>query len=85
MKKAFIIFILLISVFAGSGIQTASAQCAMCTISAEQGTKNGNTQAVGLNTGVLYLMAIPYLLIAGIGVLWYKKYRRSQNNNSIPS
>ncbi|MBB6502688.1 hypothetical protein [Pedobacter cryoconitis] len=85
MKKAFIIFILLISVFAGSGIETASAQCAMCTISAEQGTKNGNTQAVGLNTGVLYLMAIPYLLIAGIGVLWYKKYRRSQNNNSIPS
>jgi len=85
MKKALIIFILLISVFAGAGIQPASAQCAMCTISAEQGTKNGNTQAVGLNTGVLYLMAIPYLLIAGIGILWYKKYRRSQNNNSIPS
>ncbi|QNK62511.1 hypothetical protein H7F33_18545 [Pedobacter sp. PAMC26386] len=78
MKKAFIIFILLIAVTAGTGIQQAAAQCAMCTISAEQGTQNGNTQAVGLNTGVLYLMAIPYLMIAAIGFLWYKKYRRSQ-------
>lgn len=75
MKKALFIFILFISVFAGSGITTASAQCAMCTINAEQGVKNGNTQAKGINSGVMYLMAIPYLMIAGLGILWYKKYR----------
>ncbi|MET4138912.1 hypothetical protein [Pedobacter sp. UYP1] len=78
MKRAIIFFILLVAVTAGAGIQKAAAQCAMCTISAEQGTQNGNTQAVGLNTGVLYLMAIPYLMIAAIGFLWYKRYRRSQ-------
>ena len=55
---------------------TANAQCAMCTINAEQGTKNGNTQAKGINSGVIYLMAIPYLLISGMGVLWYMKYRK---------
>lgn len=80
MKKAFIIFILLISVFAGTGLNTVSAQCAMCTINAEQGVKNGNTQAKGINSGVIYLMVIPYLLIAGLGVLWYKKYRAQRSS-----
>ena len=83
MKKLVFIFILLISVFGSTGITTASAQCAMCTINAEEGTKHGNTQAKGINSGVLYLMAIPYLMFAGLGVLWYKKYRTS--NTSKPS
>ncbi|PYF76094.1 hypothetical protein [Pedobacter nutrimenti] len=75
MKRiAFIAVFILLSVF--SQHQTAVAQCAMCTISAEQGVKNGNTQSKGLNTGVLYLMAIPYLLIGGLGTLWYLKYRK---------
>lgn len=80
MKKAFIIFILLIAVFAGTAFNTVSAQCAMCTINAEQGVKNGNTQAKGINSGVMYLMAIPYLLLAGVGVLWYKKYRGQRSS-----
>lgn len=56
--------------------QPAQAQCAMCTVNAEQGTQNGNTQGKGLNAGVLYLLAIPYLLLAGVGTLWYLKYRK---------
>jgi hypothetical protein len=82
MKKALYIFFLMLSLLAAGGSNTASAQCAMCTINAEQGVKNGNTQAKGINQGVIYLMAIPYLLIAGLGFLWYKKYkvqRSSQN------
>lgn len=82
MKKALIIFILFISVFAGTGVRTASAQCAMCAISAEQGTKNGNTQGKGINAGVMYLMVIPYLLIGGLGLLWYKKYRGQRSSHS---
>lgn len=53
-----------------------NAQCSMCTISAEQGSKNGNTQTVGLNTGVLYLLSVPYLMAIIVGVVWYKKYRK---------
>lgn len=79
MKKALVIFILFISVFAGTVSNTASAQCAMCTINAEQGVKNGNTQAKGINSGVIYLMVIPYILIAGLGVLWYKRYRTQRS------
>jgi len=82
MKKALFIFILFISVFAGAASNTASAQCAMCTINAEQGVKNGNTQAKGINSGVIYLMVIPYLLIAGLGVLWYKKFRSQRSSQT---
>ncbi|SEA20457.1 hypothetical protein [Pedobacter hartonius] len=82
MKKAFLIILLFIAVFAGTGITNASAQCAMCTINAEQGVKNGNTQAKGINSGVLYLMAIPYLMIAALGVLWYKRYRNANTSKT---
>ena len=75
MKK--IVFSLLITiVIACSAPEIVNAQCAMCTINAEQGVKNGNTQAKGLNSGVLYLLALPYLGIVGLGVLWYVKYRK---------
>ena len=74
MKKFVLLLLLVIATFS-LNIPTTSAQCAMCTINAEQGVKNGNTQAKGINQGVIYLMVIPYLLIAGLGVLWYKKYK----------
>jgi hypothetical protein len=53
-----------------------SAQCSMCTLNAENSVQNGNTEGKGLNRGILYLLAAPYLAIAGVGFLWYKKYRR---------
>ena len=42
------------------------AQCAMCKRNAETGMQNGNSIIRGLNTGILYLMAIPYLALAFI-------------------
>jgi len=54
----------------------AFAQCAMCTMNAENSVQNGNTQGNGLNNGILYLLAAPYLAVAIVGFLWYKKYRR---------
>jgi uncharacterized membrane protein YphA (DoxX/SURF4 family) len=75
MKRiAFVFVFIVLSVVAMSS--TAQAQCAMCSVNAEQSVKNGNTQGNGLNSGILYLLAIPYLLITGIGVLWYVKYRK---------
>jgi hypothetical protein len=43
--------------------QTSMAQCAMCRANAESSLKNGSSVAKGLNSGILYLMAIPYLLL----------------------
>ena len=50
----------------------AEAQCAMCRAVLE--TEEGQGTAKGINNGIIYLMAIPYLLIAGIGFIIYKKY-----------
>jgi len=47
----------------------------MCTLNAENSTKEGNMQGRGLNDGILFLLVIPYLAAAGLGYLWYKKYR----------
>lgn len=52
------------------------AQCSMCTLNAEASVENGNTQGNGLNDGILFLLAMPYLAVAVVGFIWYKKYRR---------
>ena len=75
MKKLVVVFLFLLTI-AVSFPATVHAQCAMCTVSAEQSVKNGNTQGKGLNTGIIYLLVIPYLLISGMGALWYLKYRK---------
>lgn len=52
------------------------AQCAMCAASAEVAMRDNKERAEGLNTGILYLLAAPYLLVTGVGIIWYKKYRK---------
>jgi hypothetical protein len=52
------------------------AQCAMCQATVESNLENGGTSGSGLNSGIMYLLAAPYLAIAGIAWLWYKKYRK---------
>ena len=45
----------------------ALAQCAMCKQAAESSLKhNPNSMARSLNTGILYLMAVPYVLLCFI-------------------
>jgi len=63
--------------------QSAVAQCAMCSLNAENSVKNGNMQGRGLNDGILFLLAVPYLAIAGVGVLWYAKYRKPADKNAV--
>lgn len=62
---------------ASCALNTSSvyAQCAMCSLNAENGTQHGNTVGNGLNNGIYFLLAMPFLIGAGIGVLWYKKFR----------
>lgn len=48
------------------------AQCAMCRAVLE--SESDLSQAKGINNGIVYLMAIPYILIAIIGIYIYKTY-----------
>jgi hypothetical protein len=52
------------------------AQCPMCKIGAESNLKNGGTAGNGLNTGILYMLAMPYLLVATLGILWYRNRKK---------
>lgn len=56
---------------------SANAQCAMCRAAL---TSEGNaTKAAAVNDGIVYLMVIPYVLVAGIG---YAIYRMKKNKSS---
>jgi hypothetical protein len=65
--KAFLI--LVISFFGLPAV--ANAQCAMCRAVLE--SSDENTVAEGINNGIVYLMAIPYILI---GVLLFFVVRK---------
>jgi H+/Cl- antiporter ClcA len=55
------------------GTVNVSAQCAMCRSTLENNFSNGDPGiAAGMNTGILYLLILPYLAIAVLGILWYK-------------
>ncbi len=53
-----------------------NAQCAMCRAVLE--SEEGQSTAKGINDGIIYLMAIPYILIGGIGYFIYIKYYRTK-------
>jgi hypothetical protein len=59
--------ILLIVLFAST--QNLHAQCAVCTKTASQ---MGEKPAKGMNSGILYLMATPFVLMGYIGYRWHK-------------
>lgn len=51
----------------------ANAQCSMCRAVAQSNmNSDGRKVGVGLNKGILYLMAVPYLM-GGIGFwIWFR-------------
>jgi hypothetical protein len=65
-----------------------SAQCAMCKEAAETSLKNDPTSMVrSLNSGILYLMAVPYLMILfifrkQIANLWRSKFGKVKPQES---
>ena len=50
------------------------AQCAMCKAVVEQG---GEEVAEGINSGIVYLMAFPYLLITVALFFFYRSWKKS--------
>lgn len=53
----------------------SNAQCAMCRAVLE--SEADTSIAEGVNDGIVYLMAIPYILVGGIAFLLYRKYSKS--------
>jgi len=45
-------------------------------MSAESNLKDGGTEGKGLNAGILYMLSMPYLLVATLGYIWYRNRRK---------
>lgn len=82
LRIVFTIIVLFLLTFFSSDL---SAQCAMCKAAAEEGAKDGNMQSATLNTGIAYLLVMPYLAFCVVGYLWYRSYKRKQRETGYES
>ncbi len=74
--KRKVIFLLFTSLF----FLKTNAQCAMCRAVLESG-ENQNA-AEGINDGIMFLMAVPYILVGTIGYIIYRKFNKPQKPNN---
>lgn len=82
MRKYSIILLLMIIMICFIFLPEIEAQCPMCRMSAESNLEHGGTMGKGLNKGILYMLSLPYLLVATIGFIWYKN--RNNINEANP-
>jgi hypothetical protein len=53
------------------------AQCAMCRSTVESTMSNGRSVvASDLNLGIVYLLAVPYLIVMTVGYFWYRNSKQ---------
>jgi len=75
MKKLFALIVITL-IFS---TQKLVAQCAMCRATIENNVSNGEVGiGASLNFGILYLFVIPYIMIAVVGILWYRNSKKNQ-------
>jgi hypothetical protein len=77
MKKFTILLILFLSAITIS--QTVMAQCSICTKTAQQ---LGEGPAQGLNSGIMYLMFTPFVIVGFIGYRWWKTNKDAEENGA---
>ena len=76
-KKSTLLFGLLSIILIGLSIDV-EAQCAMCKAVLESNMDSGE-KAVGkgINGGIIYIMFVPYLLLAVAGFFTYRHYKKT--------
>jgi hypothetical protein len=73
MNKNFLLFLILIA-----AKTRLNAQCAMCKAAVEANLKDGGSAGAGLNEGILYLMAMPYIAMLLFLAFYYLQKRKKQ-------
>jgi hypothetical protein len=77
MKSVLITLLLLVGM-----VGTAAAQCPMCKTSLESNRKEKGLQKTygnGVNDGILYLLAAPYLIVGTVGFFWWKNQKAKRS------
>lgn len=76
MNRKIYIVLLLIVVALFFAQTDVDAQCAMCKQAVQSNIDSndgGRRIGIGLNSGILYLMGIPYMIVATIAVAFFRK------------
>ena len=69
MKLKFVLLIILFLI-----ADAMFGQCAMCRAVLE--SEEGQASAKGINDGIVYLMAIPYIVVFSIAFIIYRKFKK---------
>ena len=77
MVKRTLTLILLITI----AFNELKAQCAMCKAVVEANLEAGGSAGAGLNDGILYLMAMPYISILLFCLFWYFQNKKVKQVN----
>jgi len=73
--KRTLFYILFTVLFVLSSVES-NAQCAMCRAVLE--SEEGGVKAEAINDGIVYLMALPYILVGVVGYAIYRiKFKKS--------
>lgn len=80
-KKFHIILFLLVIIWFAMPV-LADAQCAMCNATASTATESNKEGALSLNSGILFLMAIPYILLTTLVIIWWRYRKQKRNEQS---
>lgn len=75
--KLLSLLVLVITLSLGS--VALQAQCPMCKIAAESNMKNGGSAGKGLNRGILYMLATPYLVVGAVGFYWWRNRKKEDD------
>ena len=57
-----------------------NAQCAMCKAVVETNLETGDTKGMGLNSGILYLMAFPYIAATIFAILFFLQKKKTNSS-----
>ena len=79
-KKIVSVFVIIIIV---AFFTDLAAQCPMCRMSAESNLAHGGTAGKGLNKGILYMFAMPYLLVTTLAIVWIRNKREIDEGDSF--
>ena len=74
MSRSMPLCLLLVLFLMAVVIGGVDAQCVMCKAVAEDSAAEGAVGR-GINQGILYIMAVPYILLGTIGYLIFKKWK----------
>lgn len=72
----FIIFVFIFILILNVDI---SGQCPMCKMAAESNLDHGGSAGAGLNKGILFMLSMPYLIVACLGFIWFKNRNRPED------